>query len=73
MDSDQTARMRRLVWIHAVQTHYVGFVMARLIYKFIIRTLSNLLTPFCSSRSQWEIDDRASDFDITVLLKMYIR
>jgi hypothetical protein len=34
MDPDQTARMRRLIWIHAGRkTHYVGFVMARLIYR----------------------------------------
>jgi hypothetical protein len=31
MDPDQTAQMRRLVWIHAGRkTHYVGFDMARL-------------------------------------------
>jgi hypothetical protein len=31
MDPDQTARMRRLVWIHAGRkTHYVGFVVTRL-------------------------------------------
>jgi hypothetical protein len=37
MDPDQTARMRRLVLIHAGRKHinYVGFVMAQLIYKYI--------------------------------------
>jgi hypothetical protein len=46
MDPDQTARMRRLVCIHAGRkTHYVGFVMARLIYmkseSKIVNTLIN--------------------------------
>jgi hypothetical protein len=31
MDPDQTARKRRLVWIHdGRKTHYVGFVMTQL-------------------------------------------
>jgi hypothetical protein len=32
MDSDQTARMRRLVWIHAGRKPFVGFVVTRLNY-----------------------------------------
>jgi hypothetical protein len=37
MDPDQTARMRRLVWIHAgrKRTHNVGFVVTWLIYRSV--------------------------------------
>jgi hypothetical protein len=47
MDPDLTARMRRLVWIHASRkNHYVGFVMTRLIFSFLhIRQDYLLLTP----------------------------
>jgi hypothetical protein len=39
MDPDQTAQKRRLVWIHAGRkTHYVGFVMTRLIYPGDVNT-----------------------------------
>jgi hypothetical protein len=34
MDPDQTARMRRLVWIHAGRKRTVGFVVTQLIYVF---------------------------------------
>jgi hypothetical protein len=47
MDPDQTARMRRLVWIHATaqagldscwsQMHYVGLVVTRLTYIFMAK------------------------------------
>jgi hypothetical protein len=36
MDPDQTARRRRLDWIHAGGKHTVGFVMERLIYIIIL-------------------------------------
>jgi hypothetical protein len=43
MDPDQTARMRRLVWIHAgSQTHYGGFVVTRLNYRFTYTAAVNL-------------------------------
>jgi hypothetical protein len=37
MDPDQTARMRRLIWIHAGRNN-VGFVVTRLIYYLSIFT-----------------------------------
>jgi hypothetical protein len=42
MDPDQTAWMRRLVWIHAGRkTHYVGFVMARLNSSFLVSKINS--------------------------------
>jgi hypothetical protein len=42
MDPDQIARMRRLVWIHAVRKHYVDFVMTRLKLFSVILFLSSI-------------------------------
>jgi hypothetical protein len=56
MDCDQIAQMLRLVWIHAgTQTHYVGFVLVRLIYKMKTCKKTQMLLIFLSEDKWFKI------------------